>query len=151
MKVSDILDKKGREVYKVNSNTTVYDAVEEMSKHKIGSLLVVNDDKEIEGIVTERDILFKCHELNTDLHNLSINKISTPKEKIIIGTLNDNTSYLMSTMTKNKIRHIPIVDKDEIVGLISIGDVVKGMLDDSEQEATLLREFVKSPYGVPHV
>jgi len=148
MKVSELLDRKGREVYIINSKVTVFDAVEEMSKHNVGSLIVVDDDKEIEGIVTERDIIFKCHERDENLRNLSIGFIATPREKIIIGTPGDNTSYLMSIMTKNKIRHVPIVEKDKIAGLISIGDVVKAMLDDSEQESKLLREFIKSPYGI---
>lgn len=148
MKVKEILEKKGNQVYKISEKMTASDGVMEMSKHKIGSLLVLDEDNQLTGIITERDILYKCHERGGDHKKTPVKDLLTPMDQLIIGTLDDTTTYLMKVMTQKKIRHIPILDKEKIVGIVSIGDVIKIMLEESEQEAHLLREFVQNPYGI---
>lgn len=148
MKISSLLKKKSNEIYKIDSQESVFEAVRALNKHKIGSLLVMNDEKKLAGILTERDILFKC--LNNDKDNKStqVSEIMTPKEQLIIGTADDTLSYVMKVMTNKRIRHLPIVDKEKVIGILSIGDILKEVLDQSESEVKLLREYITNPYGI---
>ncbi len=148
MKVSNILDKKGRKIFTINANSTVLDAVKILFDNKIGSLIVVNDDDDLEGIVSERDVLYKCYTLKLQICDKQIKEIMTPKNDLIIGKIDDDATYLMNVMTEKRIRHIPILDKDTIVGIVSIGDVLKNVLESSETEAKLLREHIQNPFGV---
>jgi len=148
MKLSKLLEKKSREIFKIASNKSVFEAVQLLNVHKIGSLLVMSKNKKLEGIITERDILFKCLNNERDNKNTKISEIMTAKENLIIGTADDTLSYAMKVMINKKIRHLPIVDKENVIGLLSIGDVLKEVLDQSETEVKLLREYITNPYGI---
>ncbi|MFP4547533.1 MAG: CBS domain-containing protein [bacterium] len=148
MKLNNLLQKKNSELIKISADKPVFDAVRLLNKHKIGSLLVMNPDKKLEGILTERDILFKCLNNDRDNKNTKVSEIMTPKDKLIIGTAEDTLSYAMKVMTNKRIRHLPIVDKEKVIGLVSIGDVIKAVLDQSENEVKLLREYITNPYGI---
>lgn len=148
MKVSNILDKKGKKIFTVNVKSTVLDAVKILFDNKIGSLIVVNDNDDLEGIVSERDVLYKCYAQNMQICEKQVKEIMTPKNDLIIGKIDDTPTYLMNVMTLKRIRHIPILDKDTIVGIVSIGDVLKNVLESSETEAKLLKEHIQNPFGV---
>lgn len=77
-----------------------------------------------------------------------VSEVMTPRDKLIIGTAKDTVSYVMHVMTNKKIRHLPIYDNESIVGIISIGDVIKTIMDQSEEEVKLLKEHIKNPYGI---
>jgi len=151
MKIAEILKQKESKVFTIKTDVSVYNAIEILNKEHIGSLIVVNNNHELEGIITERDILYKCYKSKEDNKKLPVSDIMTKRDKLIIGTPDDNSSYAMNIMTKNRIRHLPIIDSEKVVGLLSIGDVIKVLLDDSEAEAKNLREYIKSPYGIPVV
>ncbi|RLD55996.1 MAG: inosine-5-monophosphate dehydrogenase [Bacteroidetes bacterium] len=148
MKVSNILDKKGKKIFTINENLSVLDAVKILSDNKIGSLIVINDNNDLEGIVSERDVLYKCYAQNMQICDKPVKEIMTPKNDLIIGKIDDTPTYLMNVMTSKRIRHIPILDKDTIVGIVSIGDVLKNVLESSEIEAKLLKEHIQNPFGV---
>jgi len=148
MKISNILDKKGKKIFTINEKSTVLDAVKILFDNKIGSLIVINDNNDLEGIVSERDILYKCYAQNMQICDKQIKEIMTPKDDLIIGKIDDSPTYLMNVMTTKRIRHIPILDKDTIVGIVSIGDVLKNVLESSETEAKLLKEHIQNPFGV---
>ncbi len=148
MKLNNLLQKKSSDLIKIAADKSVFDAVRLLNKHKIGSLLVMNPDKKLEGILTERDILFKCLNNDKDNKNTRVSEIMTPKDKLIIGTAEDTLFYAMKVMTKKRIRHLPIVDKEKVIGLVSIGDVIKAVLDQAENEVKLLREYITNPYGI---
>lgn len=148
MKLSSLLKKKSSDIFKIDSQKSVFDAVQLLNKHKIGSLLVMNSEKKLEGIVTERDILFKCLNNEKDNKNTKVFEIMTQKENLIIGTVDDTLSYAMKVMINQRIRHLPIVDKENVLGLLSIGDVLKEILDQSESEVRMLREYITNPYGI---
>ncbi|MEA3499480.1 MAG: CBS domain-containing protein [Candidatus Marinimicrobia bacterium] len=148
MKLSKLLENKTNEIIKIDSNKSVFEAIQLLNKHKIGSLLVMNENKKLEGIITERDILFKCLENERDNYKTKIAEVMTSKEKLIIGTADDKLSYAMRVMVSKKVRHLPIVDNENVIGLLSIGDILKEVLDQSETEVKLLREYVKNPYGI---
>ena len=148
MRLSKLLEKKTNKIIKIDSSKSVFEAIQLLNKHKIGSLLVMDKNKKLEGIITERDILFKCLENERDNHKAKISGIMTSKENLIIGTAADTLSYAMRVMVSKKIRHLPIIDKENVIGILSIGDILKEVLDQSESEVKLLREYVKNPYGI---
>ena len=153
MKVSEILDKKNEQginnVYTVVESSTAFEAISKLDNLKVGSLLVVNSDDEIIGIVSERDILYKCYNSGIPLKERNIKDLMTPKDDLIIGKLDDKTDYLRGVMTDKRIRHIPIIDESkQVVGIISAGDILKHELAVTEAEAHLLRKHINNPFGV---
>jgi CBS domain-containing protein len=153
MKVSEILDKKKEQginkIYTVSEVSTAFDAISKLDNLKVGSLLVVDSKDEIIGIVSERDILYKCYNSGIPLKERNIKDLMTPKDNLIIGKLDDKTDYLRGIMTNRRIRHIPIIDDtNQVVGIISAGDILKNELEVTEAEAHLLREHIKNPFGV---
>lgn len=153
MKVSEILDKKKEQginnIYTVSEVSTAFEAISKLDSLKVGSLLVVDSKDEIIGIVSERDILYKCYNSGIPLKERNIKDLMTPKENLIIGKLDDKTDYLRGVMTNRRIRHIPIIDdSNRVVGIISAGDILKNELEVTEAEAHLLREHIKNPFGM---
>lgn len=148
--VSEILDQKGRVVFTINENDLIYDAVKKLHDNRIGSLLVVNNDESLVGIITERDLLYKSYQPEQRESNKKtpVKDRMTPSEHLIVGKPDQTASDLMVIMTDKKIRHIPILEGDAIIGVISIGDVLKGVVQAREAEAQLLREHIKNPFGV---
>ena len=148
--VSEILEQKGKVVFTINENEVIFNAVKKMNDYKIGSLLVINDEEQLVGIITERDILYKCYTSKELMSNskVEVKERMTSSEKLIVGKMDDSATSIMNTMINRKIRHIPILDGETIVGLISIGDALKGALDARESEANMLREHIKNPFGV---
>ncbi len=153
MLAQEILNKKkeqgNHKVYTVHKDTSAFDAVAKLDELKVGSLLVINSDDEIMGIVSEKDILYKCYNSGIPLEDRKIEDLMTPKDDLIIGKLKDDISYLRNIMTDKRIRHIPIIDEsNNLAGIISIGDIIKNELELTESEAKLLREHIKNPFGI---
>ena len=145
MDVQNILKEKENVVFTISMNSSIEDAVKLVNEKKIGAIIVMDDD-ELQGIITERDILNNFIALQNSTENISVKQIMTPGEKLIIATKDDDIQYLMNVMTKNKIRHVPIMDKEKLIGVISIGDVVKSLLDESAYENKLLKDYISGNY-----
>lgn len=148
--VSEILDQKRKVVYTINENERVYNAVKKFHEYRIGSLLVVNNEENLVGIITERDILYKCYQSNEAMvnSNIKVKERMTSSENLFVGKIDDTATIIMNLMVSKKIRHVPILDGETIVGIISVGDALKGALDARELEAKMLREHIKNPFGV---
>ncbi len=140
MKVKDILQTKGSKVWSIKSKQTIQEAVNVLVEHKIGALLVYDDKGEIAGIVTERDIMRALHQFGKLTNETPVAKIMT--EKVIIGNLEDELEYIMNIMTFNRVRHIPVLEGGELKGIVSIGDVVKAQLHDSQAEIKYLKDYM---------
>ncbi|HTL47828.1 MAG TPA: CBS domain-containing protein [Verrucomicrobiae bacterium] len=139
MKVRDVLKEKGTQVWTIVEHEPLPKAVRQLVEHNIGALIVLDAGNRIAGIISERDIMRECHRNLKGLDTTPVSKIMT--RKVIIGSLEDDLDYLMGIMTKNRVRHIPILDKDEIAGMVSIGDLVKAKLKDSQYENQQLKEY----------
>jgi len=148
MLVSEIVNRKGKNVLTVKDSSIVFDTVKKLDDTKTSALLVVNDNEELVGIISERDILYKCYDSGVDLKDNKVKNLMTSAEKLIVGKMEDSATYLMHAMIDKGIRHIPILENEEIVSIVAIEDVLKAVLETSESEAKLLREYIKNPFGV---
>jgi len=148
MLVSEIVNRKGKIVLTVSEDSHVFDTVKKLDDTRAGALLVTNDKEELMGIISERDILYKCYNSGKSLKESVVKNLMTSAEKLIVGKMDDSATYLMHAMIDKGIRHIPILEDDEIVSIVSIEDVLKAVLESSESEAKLLREYIKNPFGV---
>ena len=145
MKVKDILKVKGSKVFTIHENSTLMAATAKLFSNRIGSLIVVIDTDEIVGIVAPNDILKAVHE--GCVENCSLQKVSQVMTRnIICASEEDTVDYLQAVMTENRIRHIPIMDKKELKGLVSIGDVVNAQISIREVENHYLKDYIEGKY-----
>lgn len=150
-KVSDLLKEKGSVVYSISDTGLLKDAVKLFNEKHVGALMVVNEEEEILGIITERDILRKLAKTEGEVKDMNVKLLMTPRENLIVGTPEDEIEYLMKIMTTKRIRHIPIVGGEnecKLLGVISIGDIVKILLSGLEinQEGRLLKDYLNRAY-----
>jgi CBS domain-containing protein len=150
MRIKDILDKKGSSVITIGPQRTVRDAIQMLCKHRIGALVVTAEACEIVGIVTERDVLRQCGEHCTRMAGPARPEESLCPElvedimtkSVVIGLSEDSLDYVMGIMTKNRIRHLPVLEDDKLIGIVSIGDVVNAHLRETTYENRMLTDYI---------
>jgi CBS domain-containing protein len=144
MKVKDILAAKGSRVITVEKSSSVIDAMSIFSVNRVGSLLVMDKDNNILGIIAARDVLMAVINHLDDIKTLTVEKIMTTN--LIVGTQDDSIDYILAVMTENRVRHIPILEGKELKGLVSIGDVVKSQLKEKDVENKYLKDYIADKY-----
>ena len=141
MLVSDVIGVKGRHVVRIRTTDTVLDAVHKLSAHRIGALVVEDEWMHLVGIFSERDLVNAIARLGAEALTYRVGQLmSSP---IISCHSTDKLDSVMATMTLSKIRHVPVIDGEELLGIVSIGDLVKHRLDEKELEANVLREIAR--------
>ncbi len=140
MQISTILAKKGSTVYTVTHDQSVREAVALLVDKRIGAVVVVDDTGRPMGIVSERDVVRELAK-NENVLNEPIGRIMT--SDVIIAHPNDDTKAVSKTMTVKRFRHLPVMDHHELIGIVSIGDVVKAQLDEYEGEIETLQTRVE--------
>ena len=140
MKVEDILKAKGNAVYTVAETSTMRDAVAILGSKNIGAVVVVDTKGAVKGILSERDVVrFAAKESEPYLDKT----VSTCMTMNVFTCSQQHTiDELMNLMTQKRIRHLPVVEAGELVGIISIGDVVKRKISQTEEEAAALRDYI---------
>jgi len=142
--VKDILQEKGPEVITISDQKSVYEAMSLLMDRRIGSLLALDDGAKISGIITERDILRESHRNFENLKNVRVQDVMT--KKLIIGEPEDEIDYVENIMTTNRIRHLPIISNKRLIGMVSIGDIVKSQLKGVQVENRYLKDFIEGRY-----
>lgn len=140
MKARNILDQKGHRVVTIGASRTVAEAVRLLVEHGIGSVVVM-EGEDIAGILTERDILRLVDRSPETFATSQVDEVMT--RDLIVAVPDDDVNYLMDVMTRNRVRHIPVVNDGSLWGLVSIGDVVNAVRRDAEAENRYLREYVQ--------
>ncbi len=141
MRIADILRHKGNELVTILDTDTVNMASERMVMHKIGALVVRDRFGQLVGILSERDIVHGLHAHPTVVSALAVSELMTRDVKTC--TPADSVKDVMSTMTRRRIRHLPVLDRGRLVGMVSIGDVVKSRLDEREAEVHVLEDIMR--------
>jgi len=144
MKAKDILDTKGSRVVTCHEDNSLMEALAIFSANKVGSLLVVDSNDKIQGIIAPRDILLMVLNNLDNIKTLKVNEVMTTN--LIVATVDDDVEYLQAVMTENRIRHIPILEGSELKGLVSIGDVVKAQIVEKEVENRYLKDYIEGKY-----
>jgi CBS domain-containing protein len=144
MKVKDILAEKGTRVVTTHEHNLLIDVVALFFANRIGSLVVVDKYDKILGIVAPNDVLKAVHQQPESISSVSVSEVMT--KDVIVATPEDKVSNLMSIMTENRIRHIPIIDNGKLAGLVSIGDAVKAQITEQDVEIRLLKDYMQDKY-----
>ena len=140
MQVEAILQSKGTVVRTVPDNARVHDAVDVLNKYNIGAVIVTDSDGQVAGIISERDIVRLLGRDPAGALKRPVSECMTAK--VVTCSRDTMIADLMEQMTRFRIRHIPIVEEGELIGIVSIGDVVKRKIEEAEQEASALREYI---------
>ena len=137
--VQHLLDRKGRELISIVQDASVFDAIKLMADRGVGSLLVM-DGTDLKGIVTERDYARKVIIKGRSSESTQVGEIMSTD--LITATSQQTVNDCMTMMTDKRIRHLPVVAGDEVVGLISIGDLVQAIISDQQEEIEQLGQYI---------
>jgi CBS domain-containing protein len=142
MRISDLLRRKGNLVVTVKPEQSVTDLLNLLAEHKVGALVVSSDGNAVEGIVSERDVVRRLQEFGPDL-------LQAPVHDIMTATVHScppetDLDELMRVMTTGRFRHVPVLEAGQLVGIISIGDVVKHRIDELQSERDQLTAYIQS-------
>jgi CBS domain-containing protein len=139
MTVNQILSSKGNEVYAVLPTNTVYEALTAMSEKNIGAILVI-EDRILKGILSERDYARKIVLKEKTSKNTLVNEMMV--SEVICIKPSDNLDYCMELMNSKKIRHLPVMENNVVVGIISISDVVKAIIEIQKDTINHLNTYI---------
>ncbi|MFB3059098.1 MAG: CBS domain-containing protein [Gammaproteobacteria bacterium] len=142
MILANILRGKNHDVVKIKANDTIAEAATRLTENKIGALLVQDDSGKIIGILSERDIVGGMGPHGADLHDVPVSELMTAD--LHICAPGDTVLHAMAMMTDRRFRHLPVFDGDELVGVISLGDLVKSRISEVQAESDALRQYIAS-------
>ena len=142
MTVNAILDRKGSDVAIIEPAADLASAVKLLAARRIGALVVTSSERKIAGIISERDIMRLLAECGAAALEQPVAQVMT--RKVVTCSRADTISSIMELMTAGKFRHLPVVEGDQLIGIISIGDVVKYRVQQIEFESAALRDYIRS-------
>lgn len=137
--VKHLLDAKGSDVISIAPAASVFDAIKLMADRAVGSLLVMDGEKII-GIVTERDYARKVILLGRSSETTKVEQVMSTE--VITATAEQTVRQCMTLMTEKRIRHLPVVADDKVIGMISIGDLVQAIISDQQHEIEQLEQYI---------
>lgn len=141
MKVSDILKAKGSAVKTVRPDETALELAEKLRAERIGAMIVSRDGATIDGIISERDLAYGIAAHASNLPRVAVERLMT---KVVFAcSADDKINDVMGVMTQRRIRHLPVKDGDRLIGMISIGDVLKHRLSEIQLETEVLRDYAR--------
>jgi len=140
MNVHTILRGKGKSVVTIHPDATIERAVAVLRLRGIGALVVSDDGEKVAGILSERDIVDALGQYGSELLSVSVSEVMTCP--VVTCEPDDSVAELMAEMTNRRIRHFPVMEDGRLIGIVSIGDLVKSRLDEIEFEAHSMRSFI---------
>ncbi|MGB5811025.1 MAG: CBS domain-containing protein [Polyangiales bacterium] len=143
MRIRELIRRKGEDVYSVSPLSSVIDAVNTMNDHHVGSVLVIEAGYPI-GIFSERDVLVRVVAAQRDPLETKVSDVMTTR--LHIASPEDSVLDVMRLMTERRCRHIPVMEHDKLLGLVSIGDLTKAMQHSLRQEVIELSNYIGGPF-----
>ena len=140
--VKHLLDAKGTNVISISPDASVFDAIKSMADESIGSLVVLDENGGLAGIVTERDYARKVIIKGRSSHDTRVADIMTTD--VMTAGRDDTVNSCMELMTEKKVRHLPVVENDRVVAIVSIGDLVQAIIADQQEEIEHLEQYISS-------
>jgi len=142
MRIGDILEEKGSKVFTLPETANVVDAVNTLGENNIGVVVITGAGNRVVGILSERDIVRRMREHGAAALESGLDKCMTRDPFTCSRDI--SLDEVMGTMSKRRIRHMPVVESDKLLGLVSIGDIVKRKIEQAEREAAALRDYIAS-------
>jgi CBS domain-containing protein len=139
MTVNQILSTKGKEVFSIVSSITVFEALKIMGERNIGAILVIEDEI-LKGILSERDYARKIVLKDKSSKETSVSEIMA--QEVVTVKPSDNLDFCMELMSKRRIRHLPVLENEKVIGLVSIGDVVKAIIEVQKETIKHLDSYI---------
>jgi len=145
MLVKTMLESKSKEIVTAKSSTKIDEAMDLLISKRIGCLPVLDDGGKLVGIVSDKDIFKKIHETKGDYHSLSVGDVMN--KAVIVGLPDDDIAYIAGLMGKNWIRHVPIVENEQLIGLVSQRDIISTQAKTKEIENRYLKLYLDEMNG----
>jgi CBS domain-containing protein len=142
MRIADVLHHHERVIHKIRTTDTVEKAVRKLAEHNIGALLVTDRWGRHVGIFSERDLVHGLVQFGETVPDLPVGEVMT--QDVVTCQLTDRVRKAMELMTTHRVRHLPVMDNGVIVGIVSIGDLVRALIDEKELEVEVLRDIARS-------
>jgi CBS domain-containing protein len=142
MIIKSILAAKGDNIISIEPNASLESAVKMLAQHRIGALLVLGPDRRVVGILSERDVVRVLAGRGAGVLAQPLSHVMT--RRVVTCSPSDSVGVLMERMTTGKFRHLPVIEHEQVIGVISIGDVVKHRLQEIEQESAALRDYIQT-------
>jgi CBS domain-containing protein len=142
MHVAEILRAKGDAVHTVRPDQTIDFFVHRLRMEGVGAMIVSESGDSVDGIISERDVVFGLTEHGADVMKMKVAELMT--KSVVTCSPNDTIGHVAKIMTQRRIRHLPVTEGRKLVGIVSVGDVVKHRLDELELEANVLRDYAVS-------
>jgi CBS domain-containing protein len=142
MSVNSILDSKGNDITTVEPTTDIASAVSLLAARNIGALIVVDSNQQVAGIISERDVVREVADHGVEALRRSVGDVMT--RKVVTCSRVDTIGTAMELMTAGRFRHLPVIEQGQLVGVISIGDVIKHRLHEIETESATLRDYIRN-------
>ncbi|MDH3494965.1 MAG: CBS domain-containing protein [Acidobacteriota bacterium] len=138
-----LIESKGNEIWSIGPDATVLDAISLMAEKRIGALLVMNDN-ELQGVFSERDYARKVVLRGKSSRKTAVSEIMS--SEVVTADPSNSVEECMSLMTENRVRHLPVVTDNQVVGVLSIGDLVKAIIDEQQFKIEQLENFITTGY-----
>jgi CBS domain-containing protein len=142
MTIAAILAQKGSDVYSVPPEMSIYDAARTLRQHRVGAVLVLAPDGMVLGVLSERDIVRALVDTGRESLEMPLHSIMTAN--VHTCSPRDTVGQAMAQMTTRRIRHLPVIHDGKLAGMVSIGDLVKARIEESEREAAALKEYISA-------
>ena len=142
MRISEILHQKGRHVVKIRTVDPISTAVQRLAEERIGALVVVDRWGNLAGMLSERDVVRELAAHGADTLQCEAHELMTPD--VTTCAPDDRVDAVMAVMSAHRVRHLPVMENGQLVGIVSMGDLVKNRLDEKEQEAAVLRDMTRA-------
>ncbi len=142
MSVRAVLESKGADVVTIEPTADLASAVKLLAARRIGALVVVGPDRRLAGIISERDVIRVLAASGATALEQPVGQVMT--RKVVSCNRSETMSSIMERMTVGKFRHLPVVEDDQLIGIVSIGDVVKHRVQEVESESASLRDYIRT-------
>jgi CBS domain-containing protein len=140
MQLKDLV--QGKELYTVEPEVKLCDCIKELNDKNVGALLVLDSNGSLRGIISERDILRTAFSTRGQMCDRSVAEAMTPADRLITANSREKLEVIMEKITTNRVRHLPVIENGALVGIVSIGDVVKQLLETTAAEKRHLEEYI---------
>ena len=142
MRIGKLLDSKGHVVVTIQPDATVWEVLAQLNEYGVGALVVSRDGRHPDGIVSERDIVRQLHARGAPVLDGPVSDLMV--REVLTAGPDDEVESLMAVMTTNRIRHVPVVSDGSLVGIVSIGDVVKQRVDSLQEDNRALHDYINA-------